>query len=84
VLLLLQEIGLDTAFLPSLQELVSTARLGKIPAQGPGSITSLCLLDQTVSSSQQLACLSQLSSLAGTSAVAAVDVHGSSGVVLWW
>lgn len=75
----LQEIGLDTAFLPSLQELVSTARLGKIPAQGPGSITSLCLLDQTVSSSQQLACLSQLSSLAGRPVVACFDIQGFFG-----
>ena len=60
-----QDIGLDTAFLPSLSELVSTARLAKIPQQGPGSITSLCLLDQTVASREHLACLSQLSSLAG-------------------
>lgn len=63
--LCLQDIGLDTAFLPSLTELVSTARMAKIPEQGPGAITSLCLLDQAVSSRDHLACLSQLSSLAG-------------------
>jgi hypothetical protein len=63
--LCLQDIGLDTAFLPSLTELVSTARMAKIPEQGPGAITSLCLLDQAVSSREHLACLSQLSSLAG-------------------
>lgn len=42
-----------------------TARSAKIPQQGPSSITSLCLLDQTVANSQQLASLSQLHSLEG-------------------
>jgi hypothetical protein len=63
--LAMQEVGLDTAFLPSLSELVGAARAANIPTTGPGAITSLCSLDQAVGDANQLACLSHLSSLAG-------------------
>ncbi|WIA21335.1 hypothetical protein OEZ85_000562 [Tetradesmus obliquus] len=60
----LQELSLDAAFLPELRELVYAAARGNIPAAGPGALTGLCLLDQTITSAAQLAALSQLSSLA--------------------
>lgn len=71
----LQEVSLDTAFLPSLQDLVLTAGRAHIPAHGPGAISGLCLLDQSISGSQQLACLSHFSSLSGV----CCSIRGSMG-----